>query len=111
MDSPTLLDTLLAEVDTNGRLDLDRFATLVAPHDLSVEELDACVTMLEGRGVTVEAASSPDLRRELAAVLPVARRLQAESGVRPTIEAIAREAGLSREVVWRALRYGRVLGR
>jgi hypothetical protein len=111
-DRTELLVALLAEVDGGSRtLDLDRFGALVAPYDLSTAELDEWVTLLEQRGVSVEAKESPDLSRELAAVLPVARRLQTQTGKRPGVDAIAREARVPPEVVWRALRYGRVLGR
>jgi hypothetical protein len=107
-----LLAALLAEVDAETRtLDLDRFGALVAPHGLSTTELDEWVTRLEEHGVSVEATESPALSRELAVVLPAARRLQTATGKRPTVDAIAREAHVSPEVVWRALRWGRVLGR
>lgn len=111
-DRAALLSELLSEVGADGRtLDLDRFGALVAPYDLSTAELDEWVTLLEQRGVSVEAKESPDLSRELAAVLPVARRLQTQTGKRPSVDDIAREARVPPEVVWRALRYGRVLGR
>jgi hypothetical protein len=111
-DRAALLDVLLSEVQPDGRtLDLDRFGALVAPHGLSTAELDEWVTLLEKRGIDVEPTESPALSRELALVLPTVRRLQRETGKRPDIDAIAHEAKLPPEVVWRALRWGRILGR
>ncbi len=92
-------------------LDLDEFAEIVAPHGLSTEQLDELLTAVEEAGCAIVMSEQPRLKEELAQVLAAVRRFTHDHQRRPTIGELAGATQLAEPIVWRALRYGRVLGR
>lgn len=106
-----LLDEILAMSDPGSVISLDVFAALQAPYGLGADEIDALIGAVEKTGRRIEADDSIRLQEELALVLPRARQFVAAHGRRPTIDELAAEAGVSTEIVRRALSFGRLIAR
>lgn len=107
----TLLDHVLAHAEDRRAIDLDDFAELIAPHGLSADAIDQLMAAVEARGVSFEVRETPALKSELLRVLPAAAAFVKREGRRPRVAELAEATGLPSHVVWRALRYGRTLGR
>lgn len=107
----SLVELVLAQCEDRRAIDLDDFAELIAPYGLSADGIDQLMAALEARGVRFELRETPELRRELGVVLPAAAAFVKREGRRPSVADLASVTGLSSTAVWRALRYGRTLGR
>lgn len=102
---------LLAFRGERPSLDLDDFAEVVAPHGLSTAQLDELLTAVEEAGCVVVMGEQPRLKEELVVVLAAVRSFTTDHKRRPTIRELAATTKLAETIIWRALRYGRVLGR
>lgn len=111
MFPPELLDEIVATSAPGGVISLDVFVELQAPYGLSADEVDELIAAVEKTGRRIEADDTIRLQEELALVLPKARAFVAAHGRRPTVDELAAEAGVSAEVVRRALSFGQLIAR
>lgn len=108
---PRILDEVTSATGGARSISLDRFAELIAPHDLDADAIDALIGGLEARGFALEGDPQASPKEELRLVLATARRFVTEHRRKPTPAEIAAHSGLDVAVVRRALVYGRILGR
>jgi hypothetical protein len=106
-----LADELFAGRNSQDEVALDALAEHVAPWNLSTDELDLLLTKLEAKGCEVVVGDQPKLVEELKLVMPAVKRFMQRENRKPTVSELAAEAECEPLVVWRALRYGQVIGR
>lgn len=105
------LAALLAEIPAGGAIDLDSLAARIEPLELDYEATGELIDALERAGRSVGSQEPVRARDDLAIVLAAARALRAERGRAPGASELAQRTGLSTLAVWRALRFGRIVGR
>ena len=91
-------------------LTLDELSEELSTRPVTYADIDAIIGALEDAGVDLEAPAPPARAEELGRVLAAARALGAETGRRPSAEAIAARTGLSVAAVRRSLQLGRGAG-
>ena len=106
-----LAGELFAGRNSQNEVALDALAEHVAPSNLSTDELDLLLSKLEARGCEVVVGVQPKLVEELKLVMPAVKRFMVREKRKPTVAEVAAEADCEPLVVWRALRYGQVIGR
>ena len=87
-------------------LTLDELSDELATKPVTYADIDELIGALEDAGVDLTAPSAAARPEDLARVLEAVRALMAETGTRPSPEAIAARTGLSATTVRRALRLG-----
>lgn len=107
----SVLDALLAAGAATGRVSLDAIGEALGDRPVSSPEIDALIGAIEAAGCTIDGGEGRGGLEALRIVLPAARRLTAETGRAPTVEAIASSTGLADREVRRALLLARTLSR
>ncbi|HEX2656756.1 MAG TPA: sigma-70 domain-containing protein [Polyangia bacterium] len=100
-----LFDTIQA-AHPDG-LSLDELSEELSTKSVSYADIDELIGALEEAGFDLEGPGATGRAEELTRVLDAVRALIAETGARPSAEAIAARAGLTPTAVRRALRLGR----
>lgn len=90
-------------------LTLDELSEELAPKAVTYADIDELIGALEDAGFDLTGPSSVARPEDLARVLEAVRELVAETGQRPSADAIASRVGLTPTAVRRALRLGRSL--
>jgi hypothetical protein len=104
-----LLHELLARPERH--LDLDVIGDVIGAAAVSADDIDALFAALERHGRVVGDPTAGAASEALARVLATARELRREHGRVPSAAEIAARAGISVEVVRRALLFARVVQR
>lgn len=88
-------------------LTLDELSEELVSKSVTYADIDELIGALEEAGFDLAGPASAGRPEELARVLEAVRSLVAETGARPTAEAIAARVGLTPTAVRKALRLGR----
>jgi hypothetical protein len=107
-----VLNQLLTASETTLHVELDTIGEAVGALSVSTDEIEALLRELEAQGRQIAAPSGGGAERQLGQVVAAARKLKAESQAeKPSLSAVAREAGLSERQVLVALALLRVMQR
>jgi hypothetical protein len=107
----TVLERLLDDSKEGGEVALDAVGDAIGAMFVTTDEIDLLLSGLEARGRTVSAPVDAGAESHLRAVVAAARALKSRERVRPTLLAVAEQAGLTREQVLVALALLRVMQR
>jgi hypothetical protein len=88
-------------------LSLNELSEELSNKPVTHADVDELIGALEAAGVDLEGPEPPPSPADLMRVLAAARALTAETGKRPSADAIARHTGLTPTAVRRALQFGR----
>lgn len=106
----SVLDELLAHSAPGAVVSLDAIGQALGTMSVSIDEIDALLTGLESAGRRVGGADRADPKADLRSVMAAAHAMRSE-GEAPTVEKLARRAGIAEERVRTALRLGQIMGR
>ncbi len=107
-----VLNQLLLASETTLHVELDAIGAVVGALSVSTDEIDALLREIEARGRQIAAPSGGGAERHLGQVVAAARKLKTGSPEqKPSLCAVAREAGLSEQQVLVALALLRVMQR
>lgn len=105
-----VLQRLCADGAPSGEVSLDAIGAGLSSMSVSLDEIDALIAALEAAGLRVVAPQGGDGEQQLRRVVDAAREIS-QSGVRPTLTAVASRTGLSSGQVRQALALARVMQR
>lgn len=106
-----IVEGLLARTKKGDLIELDALGEAVGTMTIGSDEIDAMLTMLEGRGRRVTTRKGGGGEAALKTVLTTARALRAELGRAPRVQEIATRAGLSEADVQHALALASIMQR
>lgn len=106
-----VVDALLAPARPGSAIELDAIGEAIGARAVSADEIDAMLSLIEGRGFRVVTRAGGGGEATLKTVLTVARALRAELGRAPRPDEIAGRAGLGLIDVQHALSLARIMQR